>query len=63
MIGMRPADVREEDQDRVWARLYGNNLHWPRKPSVVEKMARISKIKGLFEKGYMPNWSEEHFKN
>ena len=27
------------------------------------KMARISKIKGLFEKGYMPNWSEDHFHN
>ena len=61
MIGMRPADVREVDQDRVWAWLYGNNLHRPRKPSVVGKMAKISKIMGLFEKGYMPNGSEEYF--
>ena len=61
MIGMRPSEVREEDQDRVWARLFGKNLHRPRKPSVVGKISRISKIKGLFEKLYMPNWSEEHF--
>ena len=61
MIGMRPADVREEDQDRVWPRLYRNNLHRGRKAFLVGKIARISKIMGLFEKGYMPYWSEEHF--
>ena len=54
MIGMRPSDVREEDQDRIWPNLYGNNLTRPRTPSVVGKMARISIIKGL------PNWSEDY---
>ena len=24
-------------------------------------MVRVSKVKGEFEKGYMPNWSLEHF--
>ena len=24
-------------------------------------MVRISKVKGAFDKGYIPNWSEEHF--
>ena len=24
-------------------------------------MVRISKNKGVFDKGYMPNWSKEHF--
>ena len=24
-------------------------------------MVRVSKLKGQFEKGYMPNWSQEHF--
>ena len=52
-IGMRPSDGREEDQDRISAKLYGNNLDRPRKPSLVGKIARISKIKGLFEKGYV----------
>ena len=61
MIGMRPADVKENDQDRIWAKLYGNNIHMPQKQSSVGRFARISKIKGVFEKGYIPNWSEEHF--
>ena len=25
------------------------------------EMVRVSKLKGNFEKGYLPNWSEEHF--
>ena len=25
------------------------------------QMVRISKFKGAFDKGYIPNWSEEHF--
>ena len=24
-------------------------------------MVRINKSKGVFDKGYMPNWSKEHF--
>ena len=24
-------------------------------------MVRVSKVKGVFDKGYIPNWSEEHF--
>ena len=24
-------------------------------------MVRVSKVKGNFEKGYMPNWCDEHF--
>ena len=61
MICMRSSDVRQKDQDLVWAKLSGNNLHRHRKPSVVGKIVRIRKIKGLLEKGYMPNWTEEDF--
>ena len=25
------------------------------------QMVRISKVKGGFDKGYIPNWSKEHF--
>ena len=50
MTGMRPSELREKNQDRIMAKLYGNNLHRPVKPSVVGKIARIIKIKGLFEK-------------
>ena len=62
MIGMRPAEDREKDQVRVWARQYGNNLHRPRKPSLVEDIAKISKIERIFEKTYVPNWSDEDFR-
>ena len=58
MIGIRPCDVREHDQDQIWAKLSGNNFHRPRKTSLVGKMARISTINGYFEKGYLPNWGE-----
>ena len=60
-IGMRPADVSPEDQHRIWNRLYGNNPRRSKKPSLVGEKTRISKVKGIFEKGYVPNWSEEHF--
>ena len=61
MIGLRPGDVTEKDQDGLLAILYGNKLPRLRKPSLVGEIERISKIKCLFEKGYVPNWSEEHF--
>ena len=58
---MRPADVKEKVQDRIWAKLYGNNMHRSQKQSSVGRFARISKLKGVFEKCYILNWSEEHF--
>ena len=59
-IGMRQVDVREKYQDGMCGRPCGNNLHRPKKPSVVGKTVRISKIKAI-EKGYIPNLSEDHF--
>ena len=61
MIGMRPADVKEKDQDLIWANLYGNNMYRSKKQTTVGRLAKISKIKVVFENGYIPNWSEEHF--
>ena len=61
MIGLRPGDVTEKDQDGLLAILYGNKLPRLRKPSLVGEIERISKIKCLFEKGYVPNWCEELF--
>ena len=61
-IGMAPADVRDHDQDRIWTRLYGDGDTY-RKQRVIPAgaMVRINKAKGVFDKGYMPNWSREHF--
>ena len=63
IIGMRAAEVRAKFQDRLWAKLYGTILHKHRKASDVGKIARISKIKGFFEKCYVPKWHEENFHN
>lgn len=63
-IGMAPADVHKKDETRLWARMYGDgDTEMKRATAVLAPgtMVRISKQKGVFEKGYLPNWSKEHF--
>ena len=64
-IGMRPVDVKKEMEQELFERMYGDPTklskeRYPRKLKVGQKV-RISKVKGQFDKGYIPNWSEEHF--
>ena len=65
-IGRRPKDVtRTEDEKQVWRRVYydskkhmtTNDQQLPAKGDRV----RLSRWKGTFEKGYVPNWSREHY--
>ena len=59
---MKPADVQKTDENKLWARLYGDgNTELKRERIAPGSMVRISNVKGIFEKGYMPNWSKEHF--
>ena len=66
ILGRKPIEVTKANETRVWLHLYGSKV---KKPSGARKKAafkvgdrvRISKAKGLFEKGYKPNWSEEIF--
>ena len=55
--------MRKKDENEVWVRLYGDGDKVAR-PKISEdrkgQMVRVSKMKGAFEKGYIPNWSEEH---
>ena len=61
-IGMLPADVTKIDENRICARLYGDgDTHMKQKMLPVGGMVRINKSKGVFDKGYMPKWSKEHF--
>ena len=61
-IGMAPAEVQEHDQDCIWVRLYGDGDTERKQQSIpTGAMVRINKSKGVFDKGYMPNWSKEHF--
>lgn len=62
-IKMKPADVNKENAILVWERLYGNDERHKRTIKNIDKgdTVRISKVKGQFEKGYLPNWSREEF--
>ena len=64
VIKMKPADVNKENAMVVWERLYGKDKR--NQSTLKDKLqtgdrVRISKVKGQFEKGYLPNWSREEF--
>ena len=64
-IGMRPVDVRKKDVPELFSKMFGEEVAKNRKHKgkalAQGDMVRVSKLKGQFEKGYMPNWSQEHF--
>ena len=61
-IKLAPSQVQKDNEEIVWQRLYGQTGKKDIKPSFsVGTRVRISKAKGLFEKGYLPNWTEELF--
>ena len=62
-IGMAPNKVTIDDDDRIWTRLYGDGDTYLKRLRNVKDGAkvRISRVKGVFDKGYMPNWSREQF--
>ena len=61
-IKMKPIDVTEENAMDVWFRLYNvpRNIR-PADDIRIGDRVRISKEKATFEKGYLPNWTEEEF--
>ena len=64
VIKMKPADVNKENAMLVWERLYGKDKrHMSTLKNKIRRgdRVRISKVKGQFEKGYLPNWSREEF--
>ena len=60
-IGRKPNQVRKEDENEIWVRLYGDGSKGVSRLHRKGELVRVSKVKGVFEKGYMPNWSEENF--
>lgn len=65
--GMRPVDVTFSNAQKVWEKIYGNILSTKIKKGK-EKIkpkfnkgdfVRMSRDKGHFEKGYLPNWGDE----
>ena len=60
-IGMAPAEVQKNDENRLWVRLFGNGDTYL-KPLIPQgAMVRASSHTTIFDKGYMPNWTMEHF--
>ena len=60
-IGMAPTDVQKKDENSLCVRLFGDgDIHL--KPQILQgAMVRASSHKTIFDKGYMPNWTKEHF--
>ncbi len=58
---MKPADVKPEHEDKLWVRMYGDGSSRAKTKLKVGDMVRISKHKQTFDKGYLPNWTLEHF--
>jgi len=65
-IRMKPIDAAlKENESEVWNNVYANASKNAKTSSAKFKLGdtvRISRIKGLFEKGYLPNWSEALYK-
>ena len=60
-IGMAPADLQKKDENRLRVRLSRNGDTYL-KPLIPQgAMVRASSQKTLFDKGYMLNWTKEHF--
>ena len=61
-IKMKPTQVAKSNEAKVWETLYGDDVHKPvRYKFAVGDRVRISKAKRLFEKSYLPNFTEELF--
>ena len=60
-IGMAPADVQTKDEDRLWVRLYVDGDTYLKSFIPQGAMVRVSGKKTIFDKGYMQNWTKEHF--
>ena len=61
-IGCTPIEVTKENESSIRERMYGKEVisKSTAKFKVGDKM-RISKTRRVFDKGYLPNWTEEIF--
>jgi len=62
-IGMRPVDVNKHNVKKIFNRVYGKHFANSDKEKFQNKQpVRISSAKTIFDKGYLPNWTDEVFK-
>ena len=61
-IKMKPSQVTKSNEANVWETLYGTDVDKRvRFKFQVGDRVRISKVKRMFEKSYLPNFTEEMF--
>ena len=61
-IKMKPTQVSEANEAKVWDTLYGSDVQKrARFKFQVGDRVRISKVKRMFEKSHLPNYTEEMF--
>ena len=62
-IGMRPVDVTKANERKIFNRMYGEHFASSDEQKFSQKEpVRISSAKTVFDKGYLPNWTDEVFK-
>ncbi|KAL3107678.1 hypothetical protein niasHT_018811 [Heterodera trifolii] len=57
--GMRPIDVNFENAQKVWKRIYESPQQRQKPRFHKDEFVRMSREKGQFEKGYLPNYGDE----
>ena len=61
-LGCKPVDVTAATSSDIREKVYSKNVASKRKSNIqVGDKVRISKVKSVFAKGYLPNWTEEIF--
>ena len=60
-IRMTLANVEKRHEDTIWTHRLGDRDTHINPPMARGTMVRISKNIGVFDKGCMPYWSNEHF--
>ena len=61
-IGTKPILVNKKNENKIWETLYGQGSRAPvRFKFNTGDQVRIGKNKIIFDKGYLPNWTEEIF--
>ena len=64
VIKEKPANVNPKNAMIIWDRIHHGSAKQPRKPTKLLQVGarvRLSKVKSIFAKGYLPNWTEEEF--
>ena len=60
-IGMTPNEASKKNNENiVLQRLNGPSLSNPK--FKINDIVRVSRYRGTFDKGYLPNWSEEYYR-